>query len=291
MSEKKVVIFDLDGTLLDTLQDLGDSLNRMLEHFGYPTHSYESVKEMVGNGATVLTLRAIPGGENNPNCDECIAYFRANYNDKTNKKTKPYDGIIDILDRLKERGVYTAVVTNKPHHAATAICDGFFGDKLDMVIGDREGVRRKPYPDSVFEVMEQLGVDRAVYVGDADTDIETAKNAGIPSVSVTWGFRDRDFLIEHGAEALVDDAGGLLCELERLLGEELGEPMLPNIRCGATVWLCLACFLCFPALCGVHKRKPIMRPINLHPKCADITGYMSHLTVICDYQKTRRYSQ
>jgi len=223
MSEKKVVIFDLDGTLLDTLQDLGDSLNRMLVHFGYPTHSYEAVKEMVGNGATVLTLRAIPGGEENPNAEECIAYFRANYNDKSNKKTKPYDGIIELLDRLKEKGIYTAVVTNKPHHAATAICEGFFGNKLDMVIGDREGVRRKPYPDSVFEVMDSLCAKDAVYVGDADTDIEVAKNAGIPSVSVTWGFRDRNFLVEHGAEVLVDNANELACSLSSLLATNLGD--------------------------------------------------------------------
>ena len=222
MSEKKVVIFDLDGTLLDTLCDLGDSLNRMLEHFGYPTHSYDKVKEMVGNGATVLTLRAIPDGESNPRAEECIAYFRANYNDKSNKKTKPYDGIIEVLDRLHAHGIYTAVVTNKPHHAATAICESFFGDRLDIVIGDREGVRRKPYPDSVFEVMDKLCARNAVYVGDADTDIEVAKNACIPSVSVTWGFRDTGFLVAHGAEVLVDDANGLLSSLSALLCDNLG---------------------------------------------------------------------
>lgn len=219
MSEKKVVIFDLDGTLLDTLRDLGDSLNRMLEHFGYPTHPYERVREMVGNGATVLTLKAIPDGENNARAEECIAYFRANYNDNANKKTMPYDGIIETLDYLRARGIYTAVVTNKPHAAAISLCEKYFSGRLDAVIGDREGVRRKPYPDSVFEVMEKLGTGRAVYVGDADTDIEVAKNAGIPSVSVTWGFRDKDFLVSHGAEVLVDDADGLLRELGRLLGE------------------------------------------------------------------------
>ena len=219
MSEKKVVIFDLDGTLLDTLCDLGDSLNRMLEHFGYPTHPYDKIKEMVGNGATVLTLSAIPDGEKNARADECVAYFRANYNDNANKKTKPYDGIIEVLDSLRERGTYSAVVTNKPHAAALSLCEKFFADRLDVVIGDREGARRKPYPDSVFEVMDKLGAKRAVYVGDADTDVDVAKNAGIPSVSVTWGFRDRDFLISHGAEVLVDDADGLLRELDRLLGE------------------------------------------------------------------------
>ncbi len=228
MSEKKVVIFDLDGTLLDTLQDLGDSLNRMLEHFGYPTHSYESVKEMVGNGATVLTLRAIPGGEENPKAEECIAYFRANYNDKSNKKTKPYDGIIELLERLRSHGIYTAVVTNKPHHAAVAICEAFFGERLDVVIGDREGVRRKPYPDSVFEVMDKLGATRAVYVGDADTDIEVAKNAGIPSVSVTWGFRDRGFLVDHGASLLADNAGELIGHLGKMLDADLGDLPVPE---------------------------------------------------------------
>ncbi len=219
MSEKKVVIFDLDGTLLDTLCDLGDSLNRMLEHFGYPTHPYERIKEMIGNGATVLTLSAIPNGEKNARAEECVAYFRANYNDNANKKTKPYDGMIEVLDVLRARGIYTAVVTNKPHAAALSLCEKFFAGRLDVVIGDREGVRRKPYPDSVFEVMEKLGATLAVYVGDADTDVEVAKNAGIPSVSVTWGFRDRDFLTAHGAKVLVDDAEGLLTELDRLLGE------------------------------------------------------------------------
>ncbi len=222
MSEKKVVIFDLDGTLLDTLCDLGDSLNRMLDHFGYPTHTYESVREMVGNGATVLTLRAIPDGEKNPRAEECIAYFRANYNDKANKKTKPYKGIIEVLDRLNERGIYTAVVTNKPHAAALHLCERFFGDRLSIVIGDREGKRRKPYPDSVFEVIDALCAKSAVYVGDADTDIETARNAKIPSVSVTWGFRDRNFLTEHGAERFADDANELLAELSLLLCENLG---------------------------------------------------------------------
>ncbi|MGM9644669.1 MAG: HAD-IA family hydrolase [Eubacteriales bacterium] len=219
MSGKKVVIFDLDGTLLDTLCDLGDSVNRMLERFGFPTHTYDEIKNMVGNGARRLALNAIPYGEKNERAEECVSYFLSHYDDGQNKKTKPFKGIPEAIDTLKAHGIMTAVVTNKLDAVAKSLCKQFFGDRFDIVLGDRADMRRKPYPDGVFYVMEQLGCSRGVYVGDADTDIEVAKNANIPSVSVSWGFRDREFLTSHGASVIVDDAQALLNEIGRALGE------------------------------------------------------------------------
>ncbi len=222
-NKRKVVIFDLDGTLLDTLADLGDSVNRMLLHFGYQTHSYEEIKNMVGNGAARLALNAIPGHDDDPKAEECVKYLLSNYDDGANKKTKPYRGVPELLDVLRAHGIKTAVVTNKLDHVARSLCEGFFGNKIDFVLGDRKDIRKKPCPDGVLLVMSELGCDRGVYVGDADTDIAVAKNAGMPSVSVTWGFRDRDFLSRHGAERYADDAQTLLSLVGELLDEELGE--------------------------------------------------------------------
>lgn len=219
MSEKKVVIFDLDGTLLDTLYDLGDSVNRMLAHFGFPPHTYDEVRGMVGNGARRLAYNAIPDGEENERAEECAEYLIKNYHDPSSVKAKPYPGVPKLLDTLKAHGIMTAVVTNKLDVVAKSLCKQFFGDRFDIVLGDRADMRRKPYPDGVFCVMEQLGCTRGVYVGDADTDIEVAKNANIPSVSVGWGFRDREFLTSHGASVIVDDAQALLNEIGRALGE------------------------------------------------------------------------
>ena len=219
MSEKKVVIFDLDGTLLDTLCDLGDSVNRMLAHFGFPPRTYEEVRGMVGNGARRLAYNAIPGGERNERAEECADYLIKNYHDPSSVKAKPYPGIPELLDTLKSHGIMTAVVTNKLDAVAKLLCKQFFGDRFDFVLGDRADMRKKPCPDGVLYVMERLGCSRGVYVGDADTDIEVAKNANIPSVSVSWGFRDREFLTAHGASVIVDDAQELLNEIGHALGE------------------------------------------------------------------------
>ncbi len=221
--ENKIVLFDLDGTLLDTLADLTDGVNRMLAHFGFPLHTCEEVREMVGNGARRLALNAIPDGEKNERAEECVEYLFKTYHDETCIKAKPYPGIPALLDALKAHGVYTAVVTNKPDPVARELCEKLLCGKLDIVMGDIEGRRRKPYPDSVLECIEKFGCKRAVFVGDADTDIEVAKNAKIPSVSLAWGFRSREFLERHGAEVIVDNADDLASELSRLLCEDLGK--------------------------------------------------------------------
>ncbi len=220
MTGGKIAIFDLDGTVLDTLADLSDSVNRMLTHFGFPTHEYDEIKSMVGDGARKLALRAIPNDLTNEEAEECVAYFLGNYHDNANKKTRPYEGIRELMISLRARGTAIAVVTNKPHTAAVALCEKFFGELIDITLGDREGIKRKPSPDSVLFCMSSLGCDKAVYIGDADTDIETAKNANIPSISVSWGFRSRAFLEAHGARVIVDSADALLLEIERALDGE-----------------------------------------------------------------------
>ena len=223
MSEKKAVIFDLDGTLLDTLADLCDSVNRMLSHFGFPLHTCAEVKGMVGNGARRLAFNAIPDGEKNERAEECADYLIKNYHDPSSVKAKPYPGVVELLDTLRAHGIKLAVVSNKLHAVSCELCERFFGGRIDIVLGDKEGIRKKPYPDGVLYVMDKLGCDRGVFVGDGDADIAVAKNAGIESVSVSWGFRDREFLTAHGAEVIVDDADGLARELGRLLGEDLGK--------------------------------------------------------------------
>ncbi len=217
-----VVIFDLDGTLLDTLADLADSVNRTLELFGFETHTYEEIKGMIGNGARRLAYNAMPKDIDPETAEKCAEHFMANYQDGKNSKTRPYRGIPELLTRLRENGIYTAVLTNKPDGAAKAICDSFFKGEFDIVMGDREGLPRKPDPSGVFSVMEALCCESAVFIGDADTDIEVAINSKIDSVSVSWGFRDREFLTRHGARVIVDDAETLLCEIARSLGRDLG---------------------------------------------------------------------
>ena len=207
-------IFDLDGTLLDTLGDLAASVNYALHQHGLPEHSVDEVRMMVGNGVRLLMERAVPDGARHPLFDAAFTTFRQHYMQHSLDTTRPYDGIIEMLRKLKQRGCRTAVVSNKFHAATTELCRHFFPDTIDVAVGEHEaeGIRKKPAPDTVFEALRQLGVDKpgAVYVGDSDVDIATARNSGLPCISVLWGFRDRDFLLAHGATAFVDRPAGLL---------------------------------------------------------------------------------
>ena len=208
----KNLIFDLDGTLLNTLEDLRDSANAALEAFGYPPRTTDEVRRFVGNGVRLLMIRATPDGEQNEKFKEILAYFRRHYAEHCFDQTRPYDGILPMLDRLQKAGIGLAVVSNKFDAAVRELCRRYFPDQIAIAIGEREGIRKKPAPDSVLQAMRELHADplESLYVGDSDVDIETARNAGIPCVSVTWGFRDRDFLLAHGASALIDDPSELL---------------------------------------------------------------------------------
>jgi len=207
-------IFDLDGTLLDTLGDLTASVNYALRSHGMPEHSLDDVRRFVGNGVRRLMERAIPEGAENPRFDEVFATFRQYYMAHSLDTTHPYDGIPETLAALQERGCHIAVVSNKMMAATVELCRHFFPDTVEVAIGEHEaeGIRKKPAPDTVFAALKALGVgkERAVYVGDSDVDIQTAANAGIPSISVFWGFRDKDFLIQHGATSFVSVPSDLL---------------------------------------------------------------------------------
>ena len=207
-------VFDLDGTLLDTLGDLAASTNYALRTHGMPEHSLDDVRRFVGNGVRVLMERAVPQGAENPQFEAAFQTFRTHYMQHSLDTTKPYDGILETLEALKADGCRLAVVSNKMMAATQELCRHFFRDTIEVAIGEHEaqGIRKKPAPDTVNEAFRQLGVgkERAVYVGDSDVDILTARNCGLPCISVLWGFRDRDFLIQHGAETFISAPSELL---------------------------------------------------------------------------------
>lgn len=205
---KKAVIFDLDGTLLNTLDDLADSTNYALSKFGYPTRTIDEVRQFVGNGVAKLIERAIPEGKNNPNFEKCLAIFKENYAQNMYNKTAPYNGIIEMLSNLKSKGIKIAVVSNKFDLAVKELCKKYFEGFIDFAAGENEaqGINKKPAPDTVISVLNEFNFapEDAVYVGDSDVDIMTAKNSKMPCISVTWGFRDEKFLLENGATILIN---------------------------------------------------------------------------------------
>ena len=208
-------IFDLDGTLLDTLGDLASAVNFALRHHGMPVHTVDDVRRFVGNGVRLLMERAVPDGVGNPRFDEALATFRSYYLEHQLDTTRPYPGIPGLLGELKRRGKRMAVVSNKFQTATEELCRHFFPDTIEVAIGENEaaGIRKKPAPDTVREALRRLGAastDRCVYVGDSDVDIMTARNSGLPCISVLWGFRDRDFLLRHGATTFAAAPADLL---------------------------------------------------------------------------------
>ncbi len=205
MTEFETYIFDLDGTLLDTLEDLAASTNFALKQHEMPLRSIDEVRRFVGNGVRKLIERDVPEGTGGVVVEQVLATFREHYMHHGLDTTMPYPGIMELLSFLKDKGKFVAVVSNKFDAATKSLCNHFFSDLVDVAIGESEHVRKKPAPDTVEEAIRTLGVkcEKCVYVGDSEVDVETAHNSHIPCISVLWGFRSREFLEKHGASCFV----------------------------------------------------------------------------------------
>ena len=203
MGERKydTVIFDLDGTLLDTLEDLTDAVNYALRENDMPERTLTEIRRFVGNGVRRLLELCVPDGSAHPAFEEVFALFRSYYAVHCNDKTHPYDGVLSLLHELRAEGYALAIVSNKLDSAVKELAEVYFEGIVPVAIGEREGITRKPAPDTVQEALKELGMpaETAVYVGDSEVDVQTAKNAGLPCITVLWGFRDEAFLRERGA--------------------------------------------------------------------------------------------
>lgn len=207
------VIFDLDGTLLNTLEDLTDSVNASLNEYGFKGHTLEEVKSYVGNGLGKLIERAIPGGIENEHYNQVLSFMKDYYSKNCLNKTKPYDGVLELIDQLNKKGIKTAIVSNKPDPEVKELAKVFFkGIAPDFAVGESEKIKRKPSPDAVNDIISRLGSkkENTIYVGDSDVDFNTAKNAGVECISVTWGFKTREFLVELGAKHFADTPAEIL---------------------------------------------------------------------------------
>ena len=208
----KAAVFDMDGTILNTLADLTDSINAALAHESLPPRTEEEVRAFIGNGAVKLVERAVPPETDGETVRRVLDYYRPYYEAHAQIKTEPYPGVTEALTALRAAGVLLAVVSNKPDGATQKLAARYFPGMFSAVAGARDGVAVKPAPDLLAEAMRALGVrpEETAYVGDSDVDIETAKNAGTACVSVAWGFKGEPFLREHGAALVVRDAAALL---------------------------------------------------------------------------------
>ena len=203
----KIAIFDMDGTILNTLEDLADSMNHTLRVHHMPERTIDEVRHFVGNGIHKLVERAVPAGTSDAVIEDVFATFNDYYKDHCAVKTRPYDAVPAVIAKLREAGMLTAVVSNKADYGVKILCEDYFPGLFDFSVGDKEGQRRKPYPDSVNAVLAKFGLDRkdAVYIGDSEVDLQTAVNAGTDVIMVGWGFREEAFIMEQGAPFVIHD--------------------------------------------------------------------------------------
>lgn len=207
------ILFDLDGTLLNSLKDLTVGVNHGLAEFGLPPRTQMEIRSYLGNGARQLVALAMPGEENDPPVEDVLAAYRNYYKDHTRDYTKPYDGILEALEQLKD--IPMAVVSNKPDRETVSLCKAFFPGLLAR--GERPECPRKPAPDMLYAVMKELGVDTCIYVGDSDVDVKTAQNAGVKCLSVLWGFRDEEDIRAAGATHFCDSPKDLPTKLRQMM--------------------------------------------------------------------------
>jgi phosphoglycolate phosphatase len=208
----KAAIFDLDGTLLDTLEDLTDSVNEMLRQNNFPARTPEEIRTFVGNGARNLIVKSVPAGTGDEQIDKCLSAYLALYENNLNNKTRPYPGMTELLETLRKMGVKIAVCSNKGDGNVKSLCEEYFSGLVDAAAGEMPGIKRKPAPDSVLKAISELSVrvQDAVYIGDSEVDVKTARNAGTAFIGVSWGFRNKDILYAEGASIIADTADELL---------------------------------------------------------------------------------
>ena len=202
---RHTIIFDLDGTLLYTLEDLKDAVNYALRTKGLAEHTLEEMRQFFGNGIRYAFRQAVPELPE-AEIDELVSHFKAYYGEHSMDNTMPYEGILPLMQTLAEQGYRMAIVSNKLDEAVKALAEHFFGDYVKVAIGNRADIRRKPAPDMVFAALEELGVPKedAVYIGDSEVDLATARNSGLPCITVLWGFREKAFLLEEGADCFAE---------------------------------------------------------------------------------------
>lgn len=213
---RKAVIFDMDGTLLDTLEDLYRSTNAALLRYGFPERTKEEIRQFVGNGAVNLMRKAVPRGEENSHFTDCLRVFKEHYGVHLNDHTCAYEGIEELLQQLKAAGYPMAIVSNKPDFAVKELNRRYFGGVIKVAIGESASIRHKPAPDTVECAARELGVELkdCIYVGDSEVDIKTAENCRIPCISVAWGFRGKRFLEEMGARVIVESPQELYTKIK-----------------------------------------------------------------------------
>ena len=209
-----LILFDLDGTLLDSLGDLTDSTNHILAQYGCPLRTMDEIRSFVGNGAEVLIRLALPGKESDPPVAEALAAYKTHYATHSRIKTKPYDGILEALAEISKKHP-VAIVSNKPDESTKILAKELFGGMRAW--GESADCQRKPAPDMLYKAMQELGADTCIYVGDSEVDVETARNAGVKCLSVLWGFRDKQVLIDAGAEYFCEDPKDMAAMIEEMI--------------------------------------------------------------------------